>query len=183
MSRPNRRQHIEQAAIALFAEKGSAATSVREIAQAAGLTEAALYRHFSGKENLIVSLFQSGMAQLVEGLLPILNAPLPPSARIEQAVAYMLEAYTGNTQYITFLLFDLHAFPQNDSMYQTPQNPTDMVCAFIRTHCPGRDANLYAGMVMGMIIQPLILHRYGRLTLSAHTAPAIAASIQGVLGL
>jgi AcrR family transcriptional regulator len=40
------------AAVALFARKGYAATSVREVAEAAGITKPTLYYHFGSKEGL-----------------------------------------------------------------------------------------------------------------------------------
>jgi TetR/AcrR family transcriptional regulator, cholesterol catabolism regulator len=48
------RARILTEAARLFAERGFAATSVREIALAAGCTKPALYYHFGGKEQLFV---------------------------------------------------------------------------------------------------------------------------------
>lgn len=45
---------LQQAAARLFAEKGFAATTVRDIADAAGVTERTFFRYFGGKEELIV---------------------------------------------------------------------------------------------------------------------------------
>lgn len=183
MARPNKRAEIEQAAMSLFAQKGSAATSIRDIAQKSGVTEAALYRHFSSKEALIVQLFKNGMHTLLAGLAPLLKSSKPVAQQVDEAVNYMLEEYQQNSETITFLLFDLHAFPQNETMYDLPANPTDLVTDFIARHCPDTNAPLLAGMVMGMLIQPLILSRYGRLTIDQHTAPTIATAVREVLGL
>lgn len=46
------RDAILKVAIRLFAEKGYAACSIREICQAAGVTKPVLYYHFRSKENL-----------------------------------------------------------------------------------------------------------------------------------
>jgi AcrR family transcriptional regulator len=48
------RQALQQAADRLFAEQGYAATTVRDIAAAAGVTERTFFRYFAGKEELIV---------------------------------------------------------------------------------------------------------------------------------
>ena len=45
-----RRRSIIKAARPLFAEKGFHGTSIREIARAAGVSEALIYKHFTGKE-------------------------------------------------------------------------------------------------------------------------------------
>jgi TetR/AcrR family transcriptional regulator, regulator of cefoperazone and chloramphenicol sensitivity len=46
------RARIREAAIALFAEKGIAATTIRDIAQAAGVSSGLLRHHFGSKEGL-----------------------------------------------------------------------------------------------------------------------------------
>jgi AcrR family transcriptional regulator len=48
------RQALQQAADRLFAERGYAATTVRDIAEAAGVTERTFFRYFTGKEELII---------------------------------------------------------------------------------------------------------------------------------
>ena len=45
---------LQQAADRLFAERGYAATTVRDIAEAAGVTERTFFRYFTGKEELII---------------------------------------------------------------------------------------------------------------------------------
>lgn len=47
------KEAVISAAAALFAEKGPAATSIREIAAAAGVNHGLLHRHFGGKAELV----------------------------------------------------------------------------------------------------------------------------------
>lgn len=54
-----KRPEIVRAAITLFAERGIDGTSMRDIAQAAGVREAAIYRHFASKEELAREIFLS----------------------------------------------------------------------------------------------------------------------------
>ena len=54
-STPARRAEIVEAALASFAEHGYERASLRDIASRAGLTHAALLRHFSGKEELLLA--------------------------------------------------------------------------------------------------------------------------------
>jgi len=49
---------ILRAGLDLFARKGLAETSIRDIAAEAGLTNPALYKHFKSKEDLAVELFE-----------------------------------------------------------------------------------------------------------------------------
>jgi AcrR family transcriptional regulator len=48
------RQALQEASERLFAERGFVATTVREIADAAGVTERTFFRYFNGKEELVV---------------------------------------------------------------------------------------------------------------------------------
>ncbi|HWR13024.1 MAG TPA: TetR family transcriptional regulator [Rectinemataceae bacterium] len=50
---PATNDKILDAAILLFSERGYEGTSMKRIAQAVGLTESAIYRHFKGKEDLL----------------------------------------------------------------------------------------------------------------------------------
>lgn len=85
------RDRILDTAEALFAEKGLAATSVRDIASAVGLTAASLYNHFEGKEALYAAVLERGIRPLVIVLEGLANQPDPdarPDAAIPQVVAH-----------------------------------------------------------------------------------------------
>jgi AcrR family transcriptional regulator len=56
------RQRLLQAALDLFTEKGYAATSVREIVDAAGVTKPVLYYYFKSKEGIYLELFREPFA-------------------------------------------------------------------------------------------------------------------------
>lgn len=55
---PPAKREILRAALALFSERGLAATSIRDIAEESGFTNPALYKHFSGKDELALYLFE-----------------------------------------------------------------------------------------------------------------------------
>lgn len=57
------RERILVAAVELFASKGYAATSVREIVSAAGVTPPVLYYHFRSKEGLFLELMRGSWAE------------------------------------------------------------------------------------------------------------------------
>src|SRR6266478_2339660 len=54
-----KRPAIVRAATSLFAKHGVDATSMREIAEAAGVSEAAIYRYFTGKDEMSREIFVS----------------------------------------------------------------------------------------------------------------------------
>ena len=55
-----RRKAIVRAAVPLFARKGFAGTTTRELAEAAGISEALLFRHFPSKQSLYREILRLG---------------------------------------------------------------------------------------------------------------------------
>src|SRR5699024_9024597 len=63
------RDKIHSSAIKLFAKKGFAATSVKDIAEGAGISIGLMYRHYKKKEDLfyeLVTYATKGLERLVE---------------------------------------------------------------------------------------------------------------------
>jgi AcrR family transcriptional regulator len=66
---PVTREQILDSSLRLFSEKGFARTSVRDIAQAAGITDAAIYYHFASKRDLFEALIEErGFTAAIENL-------------------------------------------------------------------------------------------------------------------
>jgi len=59
MSAIDRRQQILAVAVDLFSEKGFRGTTTKEIAQAAGVSEAIIFRHFATKEELYAAIIDN----------------------------------------------------------------------------------------------------------------------------
>ncbi len=66
---PGGKAAILEAAMRIFADKGYAAASTREICEAAGITKPALYHHFGSKEQLFHELVIDAFAYFHKGLL------------------------------------------------------------------------------------------------------------------
>jgi AcrR family transcriptional regulator len=58
-------QRLTDAALTLFATKGYAATGIREIAETAGISTAALYHYIGTKEDLLIDLMSQGLQRFV----------------------------------------------------------------------------------------------------------------------
>jgi len=56
MERQQRKQAIVEAALPLFAQHGFSATTTRQLAEAAGVSEALIYKHFPSKESLYAEI-------------------------------------------------------------------------------------------------------------------------------
>jgi AcrR family transcriptional regulator len=57
---------VQRVALALFTTKGFAATSLREIAEALGISKAALYYHFTSKDDIVRSIVADRIAEVAE---------------------------------------------------------------------------------------------------------------------
>jgi AcrR family transcriptional regulator len=71
------KEKIFDAAVDLFAEKGYDGVSIRDIGRAVGITEGAVYKHYSSKEEILESIFT-----YVEGRI----YPQAPEASIDAIV-------------------------------------------------------------------------------------------------
>jgi AcrR family transcriptional regulator len=90
---PDSRGRLEQAALALYGERGFENTTVAEIAARAGLTERTFFRYFADKREVLFS----GAAALQE-LLVSAVAGAPDSTAPIDAVAVALEAAGARLQ-------------------------------------------------------------------------------------
>jgi AcrR family transcriptional regulator len=61
----DRERQILNAAAALFYEKGFHGVGVDEIGQRVGISGPALYRHFAGKDEILATLFNEAMEELI----------------------------------------------------------------------------------------------------------------------
>jgi AcrR family transcriptional regulator len=73
MVRADTRQRILDVSAVLFVEQGYDGTSLREIAEALGVTKAALYYHFASKDQILRALLEPA-DELITGLLERLEA-------------------------------------------------------------------------------------------------------------
>ena len=95
-----RRARIQQAALALFSEKGYEGTSIHEIAARADLAVGGFYLHFRSKRQLLLAL----MDELLEGLQRLtLSAPLQigPAKNIRWGLrSLLLRAFDRDLSYL-----------------------------------------------------------------------------------
>jgi TetR/AcrR family transcriptional regulator len=90
------RDRLLHAAMELFASRGYAATSIREIVEAAGVTKPVLYYHFQSKEGLFLALFDALQVTVEDKLSRSLA--LPGKAR--ERIGRLFDAF--------FALFEEH---------------------------------------------------------------------------
>lgn len=87
------RQALLDASLALIAEEGFGALSLREVARRAGVTHAAPYRHFADKEALLAAVAEEGFRAMTTRMKERMAPEKTPEGRLEACgVAYVLFA-------------------------------------------------------------------------------------------
>jgi len=87
-----RREELLAIAAGLFAEKGFKNTTVRDIADAAGILSGSLYHHFDSKESLVDEILRSFQDELFGKYDAILAGDDDARTKLEQAVRVSFEA-------------------------------------------------------------------------------------------
>jgi AcrR family transcriptional regulator len=83
---PERRSELLATAAEVFAAQGYNATTVRQIADAAGMLAGSLYYHFDSKESMIDEILSAFLGELWAGYDALLAAELGPRQTIEALV-------------------------------------------------------------------------------------------------
>lgn len=79
-------ESLTDVALGVFRERGFDATSIVDIAKAAGLTKSSLYHHVAGKEVLL----KRGLERALDALFAVLEEPPARSGRAVDRLAYVL---------------------------------------------------------------------------------------------
>jgi AcrR family transcriptional regulator len=87
----DRREAILASAAALFATRGVAATTVRQIADEVGILSGSLYHHFESKEAMVDQIISSFLEDLRTRYKRVLDERSDPRARLHDLVVASLE--------------------------------------------------------------------------------------------
>lgn len=83
---PERRSELLAIAADVFAEQGYNATTVRKIADAAGMLAGSLYYHFDSKESMLEEILSTFLTELWDGYDTVLQSQLDPRETLEALV-------------------------------------------------------------------------------------------------
>ncbi|TSD95683.1 TetR/AcrR family transcriptional regulator [Skermania sp. ID1734] len=87
-----RREELLNLAAKLFAQRGLRATTVRDIADAAGILSGSLYHHFDSKESMVDEILRGFLDDLFGRYREIIDAGLSPRTTLEALVTASFEA-------------------------------------------------------------------------------------------
>lgn len=157
-----KRGAILKASLTLFAAEGYDAVSVRDIAKAAGVSEAALYKHFKGKEDMALYIFKAILDDYTERLKTIDCNIAGAINKLCRIVEITYDLYREYPAEIRFALLSQYSF-------------WDMVEEKIKPHfvmrkileegmkageIPRQEVYLWITVYTGIMLQPLNQYPY-----------------------
>lgn len=161
------RARIERAALKLFAAKGVDGASMRDIAAEVGLSEGALYRHFSSKDALARALFLARYGALARGVDAIRAGHRGFRERLDALVGFFAAAFDDDPDGFAYVLVSQHEHLR-DLEAGSPDNAVEALGrvfedAMAEGDIPQGDVALVTALALGLVVQPAIFRIYGRL--------------------
>ena len=178
----DRRTQLLGAAERLFAERGFLGVRLEDIGAAAGVSGPAIYRHFSGKEALLVELLVGISTRLLTGARDVDSQRLGPHDTLNALIDFHLDFTLGEPDLIRIQDRDLAQLPpaalrQVRSAQRQYVEVWVAVLRRVHTGLAEPDARLMAHAVFGLLNStPHSLKRAGPLpTGVAHSRAVLRA--------
>ena len=152
-----RRLEIVEAARSLITERGIQSLTIGNLARAVGVSEGAIYRHFSGKKRIIAGVIEDIDYKLARRVDLIEGDPDAGLARLEQALE--MHAAPSTATGVSFLVISEVLMNGDDELRKLMQ-------AAINRHLETIEAHLKIGALKGEVradvdIKAAAVHFYG----------------------
>jgi AcrR family transcriptional regulator len=162
----NARPKIEKAALELFIRDGIDAATTRGIADTAGVSEGALYRHYKGKDELALALFMQTHNQLGEMMLGAFSEDGTIEDKVRRAVTAYCAFADEDWLSFSYHLVSLNRYLPHDT--KRDDDPVSVVEKLIEHlmdsgEIPRGDSAILAAMSLGVVMQSGLNKVYSRL--------------------
>ena len=115
----------------LFAQRGYMATSMKQVAEASGLSKATLYHYHRDKYGLLVSIAEGHVTRLHELVTDVMAQKLKPDARLRELIRRIVTEY-ANAQNAHRVLTEDVKFLQPDDRERVLGLEREVVAGFAR---------------------------------------------------
>ena len=105
MTKEDRRKQILDAAMSVFVEKGYNGTTTLEIAEAAGISEVTLFRHFSTKQEIFLEGIKPILYSTLEESIKTSNG-MKPKEKLEYILYERIRLISNNHKVIRLILME-----------------------------------------------------------------------------
>lgn len=161
-SQSGKKGDMLKASLELFATRGYDAVSVRDIAKDAGVSEAALYKHFTGKEDMALFIFSGIISEYTARLTDIASGPDGSVAKLGHIVDVTYDLFREYPAEIRFALLSQYLFWDKVAEEIKPHFVIRRILAdgMDRGEVPRREVHLWIAAFAGVMLQPLAQYRY-----------------------
>jgi len=101
-----RQNQIIEETIKLIHTKGIQGLTIKNISQAIGLTEAAIYRHFKSKDDILSTMLDDFREKLDSKSQPILNSNLTALNKLKTMLNQLIEMFSSNPHIVSVIFSD-----------------------------------------------------------------------------
>lgn len=153
---------ILKASLNLFAGRGYDAVSVRDIAKEAGVSEAALYKHFKGKEEMARYIFSVIISDYTARLKMIDAEPEDAVGKLCRIVDVTYELYQQYPAEIRFTLLSQYLFWDSVAEELKPHFIFRKILAagMELGEIPKQEVYFWITVYSGIMLQPLAQYHY-----------------------
>ncbi|WP_145409059.1 TetR/AcrR family transcriptional regulator [Paenibacillus xylanexedens] len=163
----SKKKDILQAAMRLFATKGVDGISVKEIGDAAGVTDAAIYKHFKNKDAVALEAFTQYCADYTALIDGYVRQEGTVKQRLRQLFAEVLEMHDADP-YGLLLISQNHEIFIEVGSSEDYRQPLDALIdlidqGIVRGELPAQDSRLTGVMIIGAITHLAVSSMQGQL--------------------
>jgi AcrR family transcriptional regulator len=141
--RSERRAHLVELAGELFAQKGYRATTVREIADAAGILSGSLYHHFDSKESIGDEILSSFINEVLADYRGAVASAGSPRAAIEQIVRSTSRTLARHRAALAMLQNDWSYFAAQPRFAYLPKTLREIERIWVTQLETGKESGLF----------------------------------------
>jgi AcrR family transcriptional regulator len=116
MPRPRNLQKTEeiyQVIARLFAYRGYHSTSMREIARELGMNQSSLYHYFASKQDILFTLMNGAMDDVLAILEEISSTDLLPEDRLNRVLSFYTQYYAGDQERLILLINEMNSLNED----------------------------------------------------------------------
>jgi AcrR family transcriptional regulator len=152
----DRREVILREAAELFARQGVAATTVREIADAAGILSGSLYHHFASKDEIVDAVLSTFLQDLRERYDKVLAGSGDAPDRLRGLVQVSLETVAEHPRATEIYQSDAHRLLADNGFAYVEESAKAVRAAWVGVLEDGIRTGAFRGDVPLKVLYPLL---------------------------
>jgi AcrR family transcriptional regulator len=152
----DRREVILREAAELFARQGVAATTVREIADAAGILSGSLYHHFASKDDIVDAVLSTFLTELRERYDEVLTGAGDAPERLRGLIVASLETVAAHPRATEIYQNDAHRLRADNGYPYVEESAKAVRAAWVGVLEEGRASGAFRDDVPLKVTYPLL---------------------------